>query len=488
MIPITINGQPSYAENGALLSDLISIAMPCAGKGKCGKCRVLAKGALSSLSDEEKKHLTDEEIAGGVRLACCTRVLGEAEIITIQEGSSKIKTDGIMPSFARKPLFKRLGAAIDIGTTTLAAQLYSEDGLLAQTSMPNPQSAFGADVISRIEKALAGQGAALSKCIANALCEMLRSLTSEDIDTLVITGNTTMLYLLTKQNPEALSHAPFQADRLFGEMITAKEIGLPYENMRVYLPRCMSAFVGADITMALLASDICSGSETALLADIGTNGEIALWHGGALTCCSTAAGPAFEGAGLSMGMAGKSGAIDHVKVKNNALCAHIIDSDIPKCICGSGIIDALACLLKTNQMDETGLLDDDPCTISGAVCVTQQDIRAVQLAKSAVCAGLQTILSMKSIQPPQVKSFVIAGGFGSYLNVESAAKIGLIPPALSPKAHIAGNAALSGAAMLLLNSDFIKKSEALAKSAVTIELSSNAEFMELYVENMMFED
>ncbi|NCC08458.1 MAG: DUF4445 domain-containing protein [Clostridia bacterium] len=232
MIPITINGQPSYAENGALLSEVISIAMPCAGKGKCGKCRVVAKGALSSLSDEEKKHLTAEKIAGGVRFACCTRVLGEAEITTIQEGSSKIKTDGIMPSFARKPLFKRLGAAIDIGTTTLAAQL----------------------------------------------------------------------------------------------------------------------------------------------------------------------------------------------------------------------------------------------------------------AKSAVCAGLQTILSMKGIQPPQVKNFVIAGGFGSYLDVESAAKIGLIPPQLAPKAHIAGNAALSGAAMLLLNSNFIKKSEALAKSAVTLELSSSAEFMELYVENMMFED
>lgn len=206
-----------------------------------------------------------------------------------------------------------------------------------------------------------------------------------------------MLYLLTQTDPDCLSHAPFAASRLFGETLAAGELGLPCLHAQVYLPRCMSAFVGADITTALLASGICSKPDTRMLVDIGTNGEIALWHRGQLSCCSTAAGPAFEGAGLSMGMAGKTGAVDHVRVQDGALQAHVIGGGAPKGICGSGVIDALACLLELEQLDETGLLEQDPAPVAPPVCLTQKDVRMVQLAKSAICAGLRTLLRVEGL-------------------------------------------------------------------------------------------
>ena len=311
-------------------------------------------------------------------------------------------------------------------------------------------------------------------------------ISAEAVDALVITGNTAMLYLLTQTDPDCLSHAPFAASRLFGETLAAGELGLPCPHAQVYLPRCMSAFVGADITTALLASGICSKPDPRMLVDIGTNGEIALWHRGQLSCCSTAAGPAFEGAGLSMGMAGKTGAVDHVRVQDGALQAHVIGGGAPKGICGSGVIDSLACLLELEQLDETGLLEQDPAPVAPPVCLTQKDVRMVQLAKSAICAGLRTLLRVEGLCGADAAELAVAGGFGSYLDVDSAGRIGLLPEELVPRVRVLGNAALSGAAMLLLNRGFIPHSEALAAGARTVDLSTSAEFMNAYTEGMFF--
>ncbi|MEG0878960.1 MAG: ASKHA domain-containing protein, partial [Oscillospiraceae bacterium] len=166
--------------------------------------------------------------------------------------------------------------------------------------------------------------------------------------------------LFTQHNTDCLAHSPFQADELFGKIIDAKLLGLPCENAAVYLPRCISAFVGADITTALLASEICEREDTALLADIGTNGEMSLWHNCILLCCSTAAGPAFEGAGLSMGVQGVAGAIDSVAYTHTLpLKVHTIE-DAPPCgICGSGIVSALAAMKSADIIDETGYLQSN---------------------------------------------------------------------------------------------------------------------------------
>ncbi len=483
---------------GTLAADALRRAglradMPCGGQGRCGKCKVKATGALSSLSQAEGELLTPEEIAGGIRLACCVRVEGDCTITPSESARSQICLSGNMEPIDLRPRFTVCGAAVDIGTTTLAARLYTPDGVLAaKASAMNPQSSWGADVISRIEASLRGQAVPLAECIRSAVDGLLRQMAGqariapESIDGLAVTGNTAMLYLLTGISPESLSHAPFQASHLFGESCPASRLGLhsTAPDAVVYLPRCMSAFVGADITTALLASGLCRGDETRLLVDIGTNGEMALWHRGKLYCCSTAAGPAFEGTGLSMGMRGQDGAVDHVR--SGILEPHVIGDGLPRGICGSGAVDALAGLLEAGGMDETGLLDADPSPIAPPVVLTQKDVRMIQLAKSAVSAGLRTLLDSVGVSCADVAELAVAGGFGSFLNVTNAGRIGLLPEELISKVRVLGNAALSGAAMLLLDCELARSSEDLAQNAEALTLSGSPIFSEYYMEGMLF--
>jgi uncharacterized 2Fe-2S/4Fe-4S cluster protein (DUF4445 family) len=188
-----------------------------------------------------------------------------------------------------------------------------------------------------------------------------------------------------------------------------------------------------------------------------------------------------------MGMSGATGAIDRVVLDAEELQAHVIGDAEPRGICGSGLVDAIACLLKNEVLDETGYLEDDPVTIAHPVVLTQQDVRMVQLAKSAICAGLCTLLQNNSATTEQVEVLYIAGGFGSYLNMKSAGEIGLIPPELADRVSVIGNAALTGAAMLLLDKKLRDDAARLAKCAVVSDLASSPIFSELYMNGMMFE-
>lgn len=433
-----------------------------------------------------------------MRLACRTAVLGECAVIPFAPmGQTAVLIDGKAVEAPVSPMFSRYGAALDIGTTTLAARLYDTDGkLLAACGLPNPQGQFGADVISRIEASLGGNAKALADLILKAVDDMLYRLAKEagispaEIDGICITGNTAMLYLLTQSDPDALSHAPFAADRLFGERITAKSLGLHAvtEQTTVLLPPCISAFVGADTVCALLATGLCDKNESALLADVGTNGEIALWHNERLTVCSTAAGPAFEGAGITMGMRGATGAIDRVQLVNGTLSAHVIGNTAPIGICGSGLVDAVACLLELEDLDETGYMEADTLTVAAPVKLYNSDIRALQLAKSAICAGLCTVLKQQTATAAEIKALYIAGGFGNYLNPQNAARIGLLPRSLCHKIKAVGNAALDGAALLLLDRSTLAKAEKLAKSATALELSTSPTFAELYMTGMLLKE
>lgn len=500
MAKITINGTAYIVPSGIRLSEAlklessISVPQPCAGLGRCAKCRVFASGQLSPLSAAEKQHLSEEDIEKGVRLACCTYITGDCEVRADKAVEMTIALGESGEAAATAPAFGKYGAAVDIGTTTLAVALYDTTGTrLAAAGRPNPQAHWGADVISRIQASMSGERESLARAVTSAINELLIELSRKsgipvsDIDGMVITGNTAMLYLLTATPPDALSRAPFIADRLFGELVPARELGLDC-GAEVYLVRCMSAFVGADITSALLASGICRQDGTRMLIDIGTNGEMAIWHNGRLCCCSTAAGPAFEGAGLSMGMPGEVGAIDHVTLDGDRLAAHVIGDAPPRGICGSGIVDALACLMLTEQLDESGLIEDDPTDIAPPVSLTQKDIRMVQLAKSAIHAGLCTLVDNVSLGWDDIAGLSIAGGFGSYLNLESAARIGLLVPELLDRTIVIGNAALGGASMLLLDRGLRAESEKLARSSETVDLSSNPVFTRYYTEGMLFCD
>lgn len=492
-ITVTVNGKPIFADAGLKLSEIIKGDTPCGGFGKCGKCKVVARGNISEPSDVELKLLSDNELVHGVRLACLTEALGDCEIRSLfSYRKAQIITDGVLPKFECKPTFFNYGVAIDIGTTTVAARLYNSRGaLLSETTCLNPQSRWGADVVSRINASLNGKRHLLSQTIRNALNDMITEISSaanistKTIDGVCIVGNTVMLSLLTEESVEPFSHAPFDVKRLFGETLTAKELSLSAlePGTSIYLPPCISAFVGADITCALLATELCD-KKTAMLVDIGTNGEMAWWHDNKLTVCSTAAGPAFEGVGIAMGMQGTVGAIDRVSISNGKIAAHVIGDTEPIGICGSGLIDAVACMLDENIIDESGYLEDDAVTIKKPVTIMPQDIRALQLAKSAICAGILTLIDVENLNVTDVPPLYIAGGFGNYLNKESAAKIGLLPKALVKSSHTVGNAALGGAAMLLLNSDVRVKAEYMSKNANVLDLSTSVVFSEYYMKGM----
>ncbi len=496
MATVICNGAEKRVPLGTRLSDVFFVDAPCGGHGKCGKCKVIAHGALSKMSDTERGKLTDAECAAGVRLACLTVVEGDCEARDLPTATGvRILSGGTAVRFSLSPTFSCLGVAIDVGTTTLAARLFDKSGAcLADTARFNPQISFGGDVISRIEAALGGKEQALADCIRAALGELIGELATaaardtREIDRVVITGNTAMLHLLTKTSVEPLSHAPFAAKRLFGEVLPATELGLHAlaSGATVYLPPCIGAFVGADTTCALLASGMCDKGETALLADIGTNGEMALLKDGKLTVCSTAAGPAFEGVGISMGMRGVAGAVNAATVINGSIHATTVEGAPPVGICGSGLVDAVACLLMTEELDESGYLEDEEAMIAAPVKITQQDIRALQLAKSAICAGLSTMLDTAGCTADEVTTYFVAGCFGSYLSMPNAERIGLFPEGLAAKAKIIGNAAIEGAAMLLLDQTLTEEAARIAQQATLLELAANPVFADHYMMGMLF--
>ena len=454
------------------------VDQPCGGRGVCGKCAVTIKGSVSAPNEAEK--------SAGTRLSCQAVMEGDGEVWLPDTQKNDIQLSGKESWQAASG--EGYGAAVDIGTTTLALKLYdlSQGKCLASVAAMNPQRGIAADVMGRIGAALAGQGELLRQQIHDAIQGLLTKachqagLPLEAVGKLVVTGNTTMLYLLTGRSPEPLSHAPFLADCLFDRNTTLW-------NRQVYLPPCMNAFVGADITCAVLASGMTRRPDTALLCDIGTNGELALWKEGHLFVTSTAAGPAFEGAGISCGCGSVPGAIERVWVEEGTVQAHTLQEQPAVGVCGSGLIDAIVAFLQTEAIDETGACEEDSLPLRDGIALLPKDVRAVQLAKAAIAAGIQTLLDSAGVSIAEVTRLYIAGGFGSHLNVDSAAAIGLIPPELASRVEIIGNAALSGAAAMLMDSQYQEDGRQIAALSSHVNLGGNPKFNENYIEHMLFE-
>ncbi len=539
-----INGEAVITEPGAKVGSLLKkshgVEMPCGGRHACGKCMVYAEGSFAAPSETEQKLLGAERLAQGIRLACFLEAVPDGRIDALRQEADGDETicvstpsappvahaagmspaqpservsaaqpserTSTAPSAEAAPgarLYRHLGAAVDIGTTTIAAVLYREGRAVGTMGAWNPQSVFGADVISRMEASLEGKADKLAAIVREAVSRLLTELaehageSAEAIETVIITGNTSMLYFLTKRNPRCLSRAPFEADDLFGWWTIGEALDLSCRKADVYLPRCMSAFVGADITTAILGSgltetDCIPGADGSprLMVDVGTNGEIVLFSGDRLICCATAAGPAFEGAGLSCGMRGVAGAIDHVNWENGTWKVHVIgdrDASAAEGICGSGVIDGVAGLLESGLLEDTGYLEEDVC-FAGNIGLTAEDIREVQLAKGAIRAGMETLLAEEKIDAARLEGLYVAGGFGSYMSAKSAEKIGLFPKIDLSRIKICGNAALAGAVKILHDRRMEKEATALAERAKTINLGTSAKFQEFYMEYMMFEE
>ncbi len=417
------------------------------------------------------------------------------------------------------------GAAFDIGTTTVASYLYDmkNGALKAVGSMLNPQRKYGADIISRInhtkqsEKNLIEMRELITGCINELLRKLAgdAGISCEEIYQAVFSGNTTMLHFLNGFDASALAVSPFIPVTCRSLQLSAAQSGIAINSNGIVtdIP-CVSAYIGADTVAAVLSSGMYEQDGVSLLVDIGTNGEIVLGGSEWLMACSTAAGPAFEGAGIRCGMGGVTGAIDSFASGPDYKYT-VIGNSAPRGICGSGIIDAVAVLLDEEIIDETGRLAGDngdslPAEVrkrlvdidtmkafmiaaendgtpGEPIVVTQKDIREIQNAKAAIAAGIDTLLHSAGVGYDRIKKVYLAGGFGSSIHISSAARIGLLPGSLEDRVVAIGNASGSGAAECLLSRSMLKASEAIAKKIRYIELSASAYFTEKYVENMLFE-
>ena len=476
----TISFAPGTCLSEALRAGGIELASPCGGRGLCGKCAVTLRGEISPPDTMEQRV--------GTRLACRAVLWGDAEVTLPREKALEgieLGEDAMLPSL--DPMAGPYGAAVDIGTTTLALHLYDlkSGACLARCGTRNPQTAVAADVMGRIGAAMAGELDRLHTLVNDAVEALLAracadaGIESDRVGSLVVTGNTAMLYLFTGRDPSSLAKAPFAADHLFGETLC-------WNGRQVHLPRCMHAFVGADATCAVLSGGMCDGNGVSLLSDVGTNGELALWKDGELLVTSTAAGPAFEGMGISCGCGSETGAIDRVFIQDGAVRVHTIGDGPATGVCGSGLIDAVAAALAVGAVDETGAMEGDAFPLAEGVSLLPRDIRSVQLAKAAVAAGIDTLLEAAGIGTADVGSFLIAGGFGSHLDVKSAAAMGLFPEALAARAQVLGNGALTGAARMLLDRRQQERGVDLTRLARHVDLGGDPKFNEHFIDRMLF--
>lgn len=502
-----------------------AIYTPCGGKGTCGKCKVRIKEKKSS--DDDGYYSREKTI-----LSCQYRVNCDADVFLDDNYTVSILTNTIKGEYTIDPINKSnyknhpgekyYGVAFDIGTTTVVGYLLDlgSGEILGSVSKMNPQGKFGSDVISRITYTIENEDG--KEQMNTAICDLIALLIEEiavqqniNISAIVkisIVGNTTMLHFLMGLDAKGIAVAPFTPANLKEVKTTLAELSIfpkGLSNCEVLILPCISSYVGADVTSAILASGMTKGDELCLLIDIGTNGEIALGNKNGLITCSTAAGPAFEGATIKHGIGGVDGAIDKVRIDDGEITITTINGKDPVGICGSGIIDAVSELLRNGVVDETGRMlskDEVPPEYSNhlvgegkdiefvlyssnggkRIAITAKDIREIQLAKAAISAGVKVLLKNTNRTFEDIDLVFLAGGFGNYIDKESAINIGLIEMALKNKIVAVGNAAGAGAIEVLFSDRSYKDALRIAKDSKYIELSNSKEFNEVYIESMLF--
>ena len=440
-----------------------------------------------------------------------TAVHASAKIIAVEPGDTRNKLYGV---------------AFDIGTTTVVGYLHDlESGnQLEVASDLNPQVDYGADVISRIEYTMnEPSGAArLQKAVVtrlNSLIDILAvkaKIRTSDIYEVTLAGNTTMLHLALGLDASNIAKAPYIPVVRQGLELMADKIGLhAHPQARLYTLPHIASYVGADIVGDLLASRLYLKKKPTLLLDIGTNGEIVLGSKGRVVAASSAAGPCFEGGNINAGMRASEGAIAKVKFENGQLLYEVIGQSKPRGLCGTGLIDLVAEMIKVALIDETGRLlpaDQSECEIpsllervrqgekgqeflivpesesaTGAdIILTQRDIRELQNAKAAVYGGILVLCKVYGIKVEDINEILLAGAFGNYISRESAITIGLIPNLPLKRIKSIGNAAGVGSAMALISVRERHRAERLAHRVDYVELSSNPDFRDEYMDAMYF--
>jgi uncharacterized 2Fe-2S/4Fe-4S cluster protein (DUF4445 family) len=412
-----------------------------------------------------------------------------------------------------------LGLAVDIGTTKLAAYLCNlhSGQILAKAGAMNPQTSFGEDVISRISYSNNINNG--RKILQNRLVETLNQLIQgvcaqvnqnngdvrpEYIVEAVVVGNTAMHHLFAGFPVHQLGMAPYVPAVSESLEIDADRIGLNIApGAKIFLPPNIAGYVGADHVAMLLATDLWPSSKTKIALDIGTNAEISLCHDDQLIACSCASGPAFEGAHITAGMRAAPGAIERVQIIDGKMRIQTIENAAPIGICGSGILDAIACLRQVGALDQRGTFHSTHPSVrdinnkkefvlvnhldSGNgqdIVITRQDINEIQLAKGAIRTGIDALLETAGIEAHEIEEFIIAGAFGTYINIPSAMAIGMFPSLPIDRFQQVGNAAGAGARQMLLSLKQRAKAEEIAKHVTYLELSTYPNFSNLFSKSL----
>jgi len=493
----------------------------CGGKGTCGKCAV-------------NLEPTKEQV-----LACQYHINSDLTVtipISSRFFEQKILADGIeaktkiQPDIYKKYLKvdstdKIFGLAIDIGTTTVVAKLIdmTNGQCLATQADLNPQTKYGDDVVTRIAYAQTeAKSAELHTVIIDCLNKLTAKLCNQasikpkNIYEMCVVGNTTMNHIFLKLPIAQLGQAPYKAFSLDAKDLTTDELALQINpDANIHTVENIAGFVGSDITAVALAVDINSAQDLTLVVDIGTNGEIVLGTADKLYAASCAAGPAFEGARITCGSRAAEGAIEAVVVNDGDIDLDVIGDCQPRSICGSGLIDAVAVLLNLGVVDPNGRFAN-PSTLGGKlspailsriiqqngqpafvlasgkesggqeVVLTQKDIREVQLAKAAIRAGIKLLQKKFGIEDDDIKHILLAGAFGNYIRRESALRIGLLPDVPAERIVFVGNAAASGAQIILLSSQFRTQARKLARRIKYVEIAHEEKFESVFTDSMSF--
>lgn len=513
--PVRITGRKDQTLMEMLKEHGIFLSAVCAGRGTCGKCRIQVLEGEVCPSAKDKEFFRPEEIREGFCLACRAYAAGDAKITLDcgqEEGFWVLTAFGGREKEEAKPQdlgqkTGRYGIAVDIGTTTIVMQLINlENGRSVKTyTCMNHQRAYGADVISRIEASNNGKGEALRESIRKDLAAGIRELTDNGgmrAGRMTVGANTTMVHLLMGYSCETLGVSPFTAVNLdtiqttSGEMLGAYAEGLGWD-FEVTICPGISTYVGGDITAGLYALEFEKRQKVSVLIDLGTNGEMAVGNKDKIYVASTAAGPAFEGGNITCGTGSIPGAVCSAVIENGKTELRTILEKPVTGICGTGVVEITYELLKEGLLDDTGLLEEPYfeegyCLGEDAsgreIGFYQKDVREIQLAKSAVRAGLETLIKKYGISYEDVETVYIAGGFGYQLDIRKAVGIGLLPGECEGKIRAVGNSCLKGVIAGLMNADAEKSIKEILNVSEEIRLSNDKDFNEFYMDYMFFEE
>ena len=515
----------------------IFLEQPCAGLARCGQCRVRVRSGDAATSDADRDVLSVAEMRDGWRLACTLTLQGAATIEV--PGPARVAAiKGFWPAVTPEPGRippnaaptqtggRVLGLAVDIGTTSLAAAIVDlETGdLRAAGSAINPQAEFGADVMSRIHAAGLDirHRQALASAVRGAIAALAVRLALEagasirDLAGAVVVGNPAMLHLWRGADPRSLGVAPYTGQWTAATTLRAGDVELPADaSTPVYVLPCVKSHVGADAVAAAIAVGLDRVGSPTLLVDLGTNSEIVLSDGSRIFAASAAAGPAFECGGISCGMRAAEGAIDALHLESDGRwSAHVIGNTAPRGVCGSGLLDAVAELLRVGVLDPSGYMRNAPemrglapeaivgrLSAPGArrrvvlfdadgerpgLHLDAADVRLLQLAIGAMRAGIEVVCEDAGLTPEDLETVFVAGTFGQYVRKASMLRLGLLPPVAPEKVHTAGNAAGAGAALALLDLRVRERAERLAAGAIYVELAGRAGYQEALTRSLRF--